>query len=856
MTRFSGKPPRTAEQILAKIARGEERTSILGDFEEIYNDLAAESGRFRAKTWYWSQVLKSLPQFLKNQIFGRMAMFKNFIKVALRNMIKSKGYSFLNIAGLAAGMACCALVMFWVQDELSFDRFHQKADRLYAVISILGENFGDRKTQSTPSALGEALKKDIPEIEKASRFLLENELTIRAGDKALSEDGVSFVDTGFFEMLTFQFLEGTPSEALSRPDSIVLSNSAAGKIFGNRNSLGQRLTINGTIDLTVSGVVKDPPSNSFLRFINYWIPFENLKRLGGEYAREDLLKWERFFVETYVLLRPQAESETVTEKIRLYLNSVSPDSKIQLALQPLTSLHLHGPDQSQSAASVFIFSLIGVFVLLIACINFVNLATARSGRRAKEVALRKVVGADRGSLLTQFFGESLAMTVIASAMSLALVRLALPLFNSLAGKNLQLDLLGGRTIFGLLGIMLLTGVVAGIYPAFVLSSFRPVLIFKGPLKTGSGFFRKALVVIQFAISIGLIVCTLGISKQMSYMQHKALGFNRDQVMSIPLRSDLKARYDVLKAELLRNPNILHVTSASAQVGVYGIPSITGLEWEGKAPNQDAEISVLSVDYDFLETFGIELTSGRTFSREIATDSKNFILNEMAVKDVGFDSPLGKRFTFRHEGTVIGVVKNFHFRSLRWPIEPLLIGMVPELNSHAFVKVRSGDIPAAVDYVKKTVERIVPGFPFSFSFLDEEFERLYRSEQRLENLLKAFAFLAILVSCLGLFGLAAFMAEQRTKEIGIRKVLGASARDIMLLLCREFACWVLVANAVAWPVTYLVMRRWLQNFAYQTSLGPGIFVMSAALALAVALFTVSIQAVRAATANPVKALKYE
>jgi putative ABC transport system permease protein len=308
--------------------------------------------------------------------------------------------------------------------------------------------------------------------------------------------------------------------------------------------------------------------------------------------------------------------------------------------------------------------------------------------------------------------------------------------------------------------------------------------------------------------------------------------------------------------LLRNPNILHVTSASAQVGVYGISSITGLEWEGKAPNQDVEISVLSVDYDFLETFGIELTSGRTFSKEIAADSKNFILNELAVKDAGFDSPLGKRFTFRHEGTVIGVVKNFHFRSLRWPIEPLLIGMVPELNSHAFVKVRSGDIPAAVDFIKNTVERVVPGFPFSFSFLDEAFERLYRSEQRLENLLKAFAFLAILVSCLGLFGLAAFMAEQRTKEIGIRKVLGASARDIILLLCREFALWVLVANAVAWPVTYLVLRRWLKNFAYQTSIGPGIFIVSAALALAVALFTVSIQAVRAATANPVKALKYE
>ena len=448
------------------------------------------------------------------------------------------------------------------------------------------------------------------------------------------------------------------------------------------------------------------------------------------------------------------------------------------------------------------------------------------------------------------------MTVIAFATSLVLVRLALPLFNTLAGKDLHPGLLGGETVFGLLGIMVLTGVAAGVYPALVLSSFRPVLVLKGPLKTGSGLFRKALVVIQFAISIGLIVCTLGISRQMSYMQHKALGFNRDQVMDVPLKGDLKACYDVLKTELLRNPNILHVTSASAQVGVTGIPSITGLEWEGKAPNQDVDISVLSVDYDFPETFGMELTSGRTFSREIATDSKNFILNEMAVKDVGFDSPLGKRFTWRHEGMVIGVVKNFHFRSLRWPIEPLLIGMSPELNSHAFVKVRSGDIPAAVDYVKNTVERLVPGFPFSFSFLDEAFERLYRSEQRLESLLKAFASLAILVSCLGLFGLAAFMAEQRTKEIGIRKVLGASARDIILLLCREFALWVIVANIVAWPVTYFVMRRWLQNFAYRTSLGPEIFVMSAALALAVALFTVIIQAIRAATANPVKALKYE
>jgi ABC-type antimicrobial peptide transport system permease subunit len=511
---------------------------------------------------------------------------------------------------------------------------------------------------------------------------------------------------------------------------------------------------------------------------------------------------------------------------------------------------------------VYIFSLIAFFVLLIACINFMNLSTARSANRAREVGVRKVVGALKGHIIRQFYGESVIYAFIALVFAVILVVLLMTPFNNLSGKELSLGILGsGMILVGFLGVTLFTGLVAGSYPALFLSSFQPVRVIKGSLKSGTGgsLFRRILVVVQFALSIFLIIGTVVVYSQLHYMKNRDIGYDKEHLVYIPMRGQTGQFYEALKNALVRDPRILGVTGSGHRPSNIGSNS-SGANWDGKDPDQVVLIGISSVDYDYIDTIGIELKEGRPFSKEFGTDqTEAFIVNEEVAKLMGKESIVGERFSFAgRDGHIIGVMKNFHYYSLRNKIEPLAIYLRPAAEGfyYTMIRIPSENISASLDFVKETWQRVVPAFPFEYSFLVEDFEYYYRSEERMGDLLKYFSILAVFIACLGLFGLASFSAEQRTKEIGIRKVLGASAQQITLLLCREFFVLVLLANIIAWPVAYFVMGNWLQDFAYRTSLGLLTFVLTMALALVIALLTVSFQAVKAAVANPVDALKYE
>jgi len=554
----------------------------------------------------------------------------------------------------------------------------------------------------------------------------------------------------------------------------------------------------------------------------------------------------------------------VNEKIFGFIRTRVPQSATDLELMPYTRIHLHqhfGFEKTMGAAGyVYIFSIIAFFVLIIACINFMNLATARSANRAKEVGLRKVVGALRSHLIRQFYGESLIFATIALVLASAIVTLLLPAFSSLADKELSWNVSGiGAILIGLVGITLFTGIVAGSYPALFLSSFQPVKVLRGSIKSGAGAtnFRRVLVVFQFTLSLLLIIGTTVVFKQLSYMQARKLGWDKEHLIYIPLRADIKQSYQALKEELVRDQHVLGVTGSSHIPSNIGSNS-GGSRWEGKDPEQAVLIGFSSVDFDYIETLKIEMKEGRAFSREHQSDlSKSFIVNEEVAELMGKESVVGERFSFVGvDGQIVGVMKNFHFQSVREVIEPLAIVVVPDRLQYMLIRLAPGDITTSLQAVENSWARVIPDYPFDYRFMDEDFDRLYRAESRIGTLLNYFTVLAVLIACLGLFGLASFTAEQRTKEIGIRKVLGASVSQVTYLLCREFFLLVFLANILAWPLAYFGMKSWLENYAYRTDLSWMIFVAAMALALVVALASVSFQALRAAVTNPAKALKYE
>ena len=787
-------------------------------------------------------------------------MFKNYLKIAFRIIKRHKGYSFINIAGLAIGLACCLFILIWVLDELSYDKFHENAPYLYRVEENQYYSGRVYHVTVTPYPLAPALKQDFPEIIEATQYVGVWGLLIRYGEKAFFENGMSAVPPAFFRMFSFPFVKGDSRTALDDPFSMVISEEIAEKYFGEEDPIGKVFSVNNKYDMKVTGVMKDVPQNSYLQF-DMVLPYALLEKLG---AVSDSMGSNSIF--TFVQLKKGASLQQVNEKIRGFIKKHVPDSVTELELALYSRIHLHqyfgyGRDMGQ-IKYVYIFSLIALFVLLIACINFMNLSTARSANRAKEVGVRKVVGALRSHIIRQFFGESVIYAFIALAFAVILVGLLMSPFNNLSGKDLSLNILGNwQIILGFLWITLITGLVAGSYPALFLSSFQPVSVIKGSLKSGarSSLFRRILVVVQYALSIFLIIGTVIVYNQLHYMKNKDVGYDKEHLVFLPMRGQTGRSYTALKDALVRDSRILGVTGSMERPSRIGNNS-GGADWDGKDPDQVVLIGFCSVDYDYIETVGIELTEGRGFSKEYGTDqTEAFIVNEEVAKLIGKESVVGERFSFvGRDGKIIGVMKNFHYLSLRDKIEPLAIYMRPPDRgfSYTLVRIPSENISASLDFVRETWQKVFPDYPFEYRFLDYDFENYYRSEERMGDLLKYFSILAVFIACLGLFGLASFTAEQRTKEIGIRKVLGASAPQITLLLCREFFVLVLLANIISWPVAYYAMYKWLQGFAYRTNIGIFTFILSAALALIIALLTVSYQAIKAALANPVDSLRYE
>ena len=788
-------------------------------------------------------------------------MFKNYVKTAVRAIKRHKGYSFINIFGLAIGMACCILILLWVQDELSYDRFHANGDDIYRIIKeeyIEGETLWSALT-SPP--LAHPLKADFSEIILSTRFGNWGRRVVQYQDKRVNEDKFEHADPDFFKIFSFDFIAGDPDSAFSDPFSVVLTQDTATRYFGTEDPIGKVLTVENIYDVKVTGLIQTIPKNSTIQF-DFLSPFTLLKEFIGE---NNMQNWNFNSFMTFVQLGQNTNEQGVNQVIAGYLDKFVPEEDYKLVLQPFKKMHLssyvlHDFSGVGDMKYIYIFSALAFFVLIIACINFMNLATARSSRRALEVGIRKVSGAKRTDLIKQFFGEAIFLSFISLILAIFLVEILLPSFNRLSGKNLGLDFAGNISIYiGLLAITIVSGIFSGVYPALFLSSFQPVRVLKGTLRMGSkgGLFRRVLVVTQFSLSIFLIIATMVIFRQLNYIRNMDMGYDREHIIHMNMVGDSNEKYETLKQELIKGQNVVAV-SASFALPTRNFNSPGSPDWEGRPADKEINMNTDFVDYDYFETLGIEMAEGRAFSRDFAMDAEEaYIVNEELVKQMGMKQPVGKRFAFWAEwGTIVGVVKDFHFQSLHNKINPISFKFNPGWLRWLYVRIKPDDIQATIGFMKNTWNGIVPDYPFEYHFLDESFEELYKSEQQMSAITNYFTILGIFIACLGLFGLAAFMAERRTKEIGIRKVLGASVPKLIYLLSSEFAKLVLVANIVAWPVAYFVAHQWLQNFAYRTNIHVGMFLMAAALSLFIALATVSFKALKTATANPAKALRYE
>lgn len=807
-------------------------------------------------------------------------MLKNYFKTALRNLLRQRGYSLINITGLAIGMACCLLILMFVNDELSYDNYSKYADRIHRITLKLKFGGRDLHAAVTCAPMAKTLVNDYPEVEEAVRFRSRGSYIIKYGENSFKEQRFTFSDPTFFKVFGIPLLKGDPETALKEPNTLVLSKKTAEKYFGQEDPIGKIVKVDNKDEYKVTGVFAAIPHNTHFHF-DVIASLESL-----EESRQPM--WWSFNFNTYLLLSPQADPKALEAKfpgfIKKYMASqlekligqsydkiiASGNLMMEFSLQPLQRIHLYSDLEAELGPNsdikyVYIFSAIAFFILVIASINFMNLSTARSASRAREVGIRKVVGSQRSQLVRQFLTESMILSIISMILALVLVNLALPFFNKLSGKALTFSNFNhGEMILAVIVITLLTGILAGLYPAFFISAFQPIKVLKGQLKSGvkSGWLRSSLVVFQFTASIILIIGTLVVMSQLKYIQNKKLGFDKEQVLVLDNAHLLGKQAETFKNEMLTHSQITSATNSS-YLPVPSNRNSSAVFPEGQIANKNSTtLQNWVVDYDYIKTLGMKIIEGRDFSREFSTDETAVIINQETAKQFGWKEPLGKHLSriTSNEGnmtsyTVIGVVEDFHFDSLRNTIGPLIMFLGQDQGLMSF-RIDTRDISGTIALLRDTWNKFLPGQPFEYYFLDERFYEIYKAEQQLGEIFGIFAGLAIFVGCLGLFGLAAFIAEQRTKEIGIRKALGASISSIIGLLSKEFVILVAAANVIAWPAAYMIMNQWLKDFAYRTSLNFIIFLAAGAAALFIALLTTSYQAIKAAIADPVKSLKYE
>lgn len=797
-------------------------------------------------------------------------MLKNYLLIALRNLKKHKVYSSINIFGLAIGLVCFILILLYVRYEFSYESQHIKANDIYRVDLI--EQHPNQKVvhENTMAPLGKALIDEVPEVLDFTRLDNYGKTLVRYKEKKFVEENVFCADQGIFNLFTIPVIEGDLQSALINKYSIVLTESMAAKYFGNDSPVGQPLFLDNENYFTVTAVIKDFPENTNLR-ADFLISFNSLSDMYGDEFDND---WVTIFLETYVYIAPDQNLSQIEEKIKkVFEVHGSPEVGTSFQLEQFSRMHLYSEVSDYgSIQNIYLFLAIGILILLIASINFMNLSTARSAKRSNEVGLRKVVGANQRQLILQFLGESILVSFLSLGIALIIVYAVLPVFKELTEQDLTFPSLAHLDFYILIvAITLTVGLVSGSYPSFYLSSFHPASIIKGKQSFGSKGInlRRVLVVLQFSITIAFIISTISINNQIDFMHNKGLGFQKDHIVVVPViggefTNDIKP----FKQALLKNSNIRSATGSTllpSRIGMYNNAS-----WDGAAENESIELIFNRVDYDFLDTYEIELLSGRNFSPDHALDLVDedreniagaVLLNEQAVRKIGWDNPIGKkviqmfgdeRFYF----SVIGVIKDFHFRALSEKIQPLSLFLRPNRPRFISIKINNADLQNTIAYIENTWEKFNPEYPFNYYFLDENIDRMYRSEERLHTLLTYFSFLSILISCLGLFGLAAFSAEQRTKEIGVRKILGASISSVVLLLTKEFTRWVLIANIIAWPIAWLYLKSWLNDFAYRIDLTGWPFILSGFIALLLAVVTVSYQAINAARTNPADSLRAE
>jgi putative ABC transport system permease protein len=790
-------------------------------------------------------------------------MIKNYLKVAWRNLVRNKAHTFINMAGLSVGLACSLMILLWVQNELNMDAFHKNGKNLYQVYE---QQHFDNKINGqyyTPGVLAAELKRVIPEVRYAVSTTFNEQHTFKVGDKIIKLTGGS-ADADFFKMFSYPLLQGNAQNSLRTISDISISQKMAEDFFGSAQSaMGKIVRLDNRKDFIVTSVFENVGTNSSIKFdylINWFSYLED-----NPWAKE----WGNNTPYTYIQLRPDANPVLVDQKIRHLLESLDKDEKKgtftqELALQKFDEVYLHsnfkeGKIDGGRIEYVHLFSIVAVFILLIACINFMNLTTARSVKRAKEIGIRKVVGAVRGVLIRQFISESLLLTSMAVAVSLFILVALLPLFNQITQKQIELPFHEVQFWVKLLVITLITGVVSGSYPALFLSSFNPVKVLKGTLKLDSGttLFRKGLVVFQFVLSIVLIIGTIIISRQVSYIQSINLGFDRENMVYIPIEGNLVKNYEVFKNEALKMPGIKSITESTMQPTAL-TSSTVGVEWVGKIPNTTISFSNAGVGYDYINTLKLKMAAGRDFSKSFATDSNAYVINETAAKRLGYPDPVGQYLTmWGNKGKIVGVVKDFHFSSLHDQIKPLILRFSANVDyGSILVRTMPGKTKEALASLETVAKQLNPNFQFTYTFSDDQYNKLYNSEQIVSKLSDGFAFLAIFISCLGLLGLAMFTAEQRLKEIGIRKVLGASVGSLFALLSSEFLVLVVIAMLIATPVAWYGMNEWLRNFAYHTPIQWWVFAMAGGLIILIALATVSLQAIKAALVNPIKSLRSE
>ena len=860
-------PSQIAEFLLRRVLPEREQHDLLGDYAESFQEIAENKGGFIAGLWYWMQIFSLIPRSVWNSVKWSIVMIHNYLKIAFRNLKRHKGYSFINIFGLAMGIACCLVILMHIRFESSYDNYHQDAERVYRIgIDIYTPAF--KRTFALVSYFeAPYLKENFPQVEAVTRFRNISGILVRRGDRRFYETDVVMADNDIFHVLTFPFRQGDPETALIRPGTVVVSESVGRKYFGDESPMGQTILV-GDRERIITGVMADSPKNTHLKF---GLIASMIGNEAPEWARQH---WSLNVFYTYVKFRPDVDTQGLLPKIESGANThrtIKAGERYTYFLQPLRDIHLHSHIAGEfeppgNPTYLFIFGVIAGFILIIAGINYINLSTARSATRTREVGMRKIVGAHPKQLIVQFLGESLTATLLAVFLACLIVIAFLPFYQSLTGIQYTLkDLMQLDFLIFLIGIVLFSGVIAGCYPAFYLSVFGPIAVLKGRqgARLAGNKLRRALVVGQFVVSFILIAGTIVVSRQINYMKNKSLGFEKEQKVVIPLRSveNIREHFEAVKTEFLKYSGI---TGAAVSSGVPGrLAQGAHVHLVGEAEDMGQWMYYLFVDTDFLREYGITLAAGRSFQKELVSDQgSSFIVNETAVNKFGWgDSAdaLGKILWSGYggeQGQIVGVVKDFHFFGLQQEIGPMVINIRPDLYRFLTLTLSTENIEQAVSSMKNTWASLFPGIPFDYFFLDNYFDRFYRNEEKVAALVRMFAMLAITIACLGILGLTAYTTERRKKEVGIRKAIGASAADIAALLTGEFMKWIVFAELVALPIAYAIFHKWLYGFAYRVGFSLWFFLVPSILMLGLAALTVSYLTLKAATANPVDSLRYE